>query len=181
MAWITPKTDWTNLPVVDLIEGTIEGDRFSASEEYNQAHFGRNSDWHRIKGNIEYLADYAKHIIRGIIVEDIPDVNYTVSSTNNSDSVTKTTKPGFPTPNIVNTIENDLQALMDATADTYLWEASIPRRANGPAWDYADLNRIESMCLRLYELLHSAHANRPTIKFVCGGGYFATYLARHDS
>lgn len=179
MPWITPKTDWTNLPVTDLIEGRIVGDRFSASEEYNQAHFGRNSDWHRIKGNIEYLRDYARHLIRGVETPDIPDINYTVSATSNADSIAKTGNPTFPTPSVVNTIENGLQILMDATADWGMWDDSQPRRANGPAWDYADLNRIESMTLKVYELLRSAHINRYTIKYVCGGGYFATFLARH--
>lgn len=180
MPWITPKTDWTGVPVMDNIEGLIQGDRFSASEEYNQAHFGRNSDWHRIKGNIEYLRDYANHLISGIIIEEIPDINYTVSCTDNADSIAKTGKPALPTPDVVNTIENSLQILMDATA-AWDWENSVPRRANGTSWDYADLNRIESMTLKLYEFMLSAHIIRPTIKFVCGGGFFATYLARHDS
>lgn len=177
MPWITPKTDWSNTAVVDLVDGIIIGDRFSADEDYNQTHFGRSSDWHRIKGNIEYVAAFARHLYPKIQLDNIPEINYTIKCIDNADSIAKTGNPAFPTPEVVNTVENGLQKLMDMTADLGTWEQSVPRRPNQPSWNYADLNRIERMTLALLELLEKQSPARPVIPFILGGGDLGTFMA----
>lgn len=154
MAWTTPKTNWTRDDVFDVAP-----------------------DWNRIKGNMEFLQAFARHLFDDIRFADIPDINYTVDCTSNADSIAKTGLPAFPTADVVNTIEDSLQTIMDRTFALAEFRPAEPRYGNGPAWDYADLNRIESMQLRVMDLLQRASVQRTYIPYKLGGGYFAEGLA----
>lgn len=154
MPWVTPKTNWVRL------------DKFNV-----------DPDWNRIKGNMEYVQAQARPLFGDITFAPIPNFNLTVPSVNNADSIAKTGNPAFPTVSIYNTIENALQTLMDETYDLLEFLESIPRVPNGRVWDFEDLNRIESMQLRLKELLDRTAAQRQGIPFKLGGGYFAEGVA----
>lgn len=156
MAWVEPKTDWVSEDIFEV-----------------------NPDWNRIKGNFEFLQEYARHLYLDIYFTNIPEINYTVASVDNADSIAKTGKPGHYTPVVVNTIEDAQQALKDGTFDKLIFTLpdSVPRYGNGPFWNAVDLNRIEAFQRDLYELLQKNSAQRIRIPYKLGGGYFAEALA----
>lgn len=156
MAWITPKTDW----------GRVEGETFNV-----------DPDWNRIKNNMYEIQALAAPLFFFIQIPNIPDINYTVACVDNADSIAKTGNPAFPTAPVCNTIEDSLQILMDETYALAEFLGSEPRTPNGTAWEYSDFNRIESMQLRVYNLLNMTTEQRQRMPFKLGGGYFAEGLA----
>lgn len=135
MEWQTPKTDWK----AEYDEtGRYTGDYLEAA------------DFNRIYGNMEYLQQLRAPLWPWYdswawLVQDI-------------------TPASFARARDFNTLEELLQQLADSTADpgigpVHRWEE------NGPSPTAADLNRIESGTLAIYNLLIQQQIARPKLAF----------------
>jgi hypothetical protein len=96
------------------------------------------TDYNRIKNNIQYLTELAELLKLHFTIEDMgADKSY--------DS------PGFYADEI-NLFGTNLDIVNKGTFGIDIGEA-VTYYANGKFIGYADLNRIESACLRVYDLL----------------------------
>lgn len=142
MAWVTPKTDWKESYSET---GVYEGDWFNAE------------DYARIKGNLEYLNDRATEIYSpSSTFPDIPNIDVT----------------SFAYASTIDALE---RALDDLTTGDRLNPGVPPTKhwgGNDLAPRAEDLNRIESACLLLYELMGKVTAVRVKLSFQMGGSQF---------
>ncbi|PXV88471.1 hypothetical protein C8E03_108198 [Lachnotalea glycerini] len=139
MAWIEPKLDWNES--YD-IEGTYTGDYFNI-EDYN-----------RIKNNIDEL--------KTMTIELYPEFSLsTMGEDKNYED--------YPYADEINMITSNLDTIM---AKTYTNQFSIGTRIlyydNTPFIGFADLNRIESACLRIYNTITAQHNSRRRLAFYLG-------------
>ena len=140
MAWQTPKTDWA----VRLDEnGNYLGDYFEVS------------DYHRIKGNLQFLQRYGESLFSEIVLPKIPAV--TVES--------------FGYASTINALERSLDAIRDATVNPGIPETKT-WSGNSAAPLYSDLNRIEGATLLFYEIFQLTEKNLPKLAFEMGGSDF---------
>lgn len=120
--------------------GAYTGDYFEAT------------DYQRIKGNLDYLATQADTLCSTPAALNIPDV----------------TTASFGYASYINALETALDKLLAAG----VFDPGIAARktwagnAAGPA--AADLNRIESSCLALYNVLTQQAACRPKLAINLG-------------
>lgn len=113
-------------------------------------------DYQRIKGNLLYLKQLADDVNQmPAELPDIPDV--TVAS--------------FGYAKTINALERSIDALVKVSYNpgvqatkTWVGGSAGPRAA--------DLNRIESTCLALYNVLFQQAAARPMLAFELGGSSF---------
>lgn len=140
MAWIEPKTDWK---ASEDENGNYNGDFFNI-EDYN-----------RIKNNVEEL--------RTMAIELYPHFNFywDIGPDKSYDS--------YPYADEINFITASLDTVM---ANTYVNQFSIGNRIqyydNSLFIGFADLNRIESACLRLYNTITAQHNSRRRLAFYLG-------------
>ena len=117
MAWTTPKTDWK----VTILNGKYTGDYFGYT------------DYNRIKGNIEYLAQ-------------MPEPSITISNMGADKSVTD-----MIYSDELNKFERNLDTIATAVGLDYsTYPVFVP---NGNTPTFEDLNQIESFILDLYNVL----------------------------
>lgn len=121
------------------------------------------SDWARWRGNLLFLRDLARLYFdeRKFVFE----------------SMTAPTVSWVPTANDANAVENNLEALLKNTFD---FSEFLPKEVQYPrqsSWDYRDWNRIESMELRLYELLNNTHPVGNGLPFKMGGSILGKGMA----
>lgn len=114
-------------------------------------------DWQRIIGNIYYLFELASFMYQKV---DCLDMGNEVHHED------------MPSVIYLNAIESNLQKLKE---ETYSFEIGKARTyyPNMPAWNYEDLNRIESACLTIYIGLTSQYENAKVLAFTLGGDDFA--------
>lgn len=146
MAWSTPKTDWkaeySNIEI-------YLGDFFNV-EDYN-----------RIKNNLQYIRDRGSKLFYGLPVLNLgADKHFPIAGS-----------PNFNNDNIftdeINAIENGLQGIQDVIA-LFDYGQKKTFYENGAFIDYAELNRIESAELDLYEHIESSIAGKMRLSFRLG-------------
>ena len=133
MQWVQPKTDWQ-------WRDDAQGDFFTCV------------DYNRIKGNIEFLAEYAKELYTAFTIADMgPDRNETE----------------YPYADEINLLAENLQTIVDNTYPLAIGEATT-YEDNGSFIGYADLNRIETACLMIYENIGRIKAGKYRLGFRLG-------------
>lgn len=142
--WTEPKTDWKIQPVDAL--GLYNGD------------YCRVSDYNRIKGNLEYLAERISAIFNVVTLQSMPDTN--VSTLYIHDRF--------------NPIERNIDILKTSLPRAVSLPSTKTWVENNTAPTFSDLNRIESCCLTLYHALNSqtASAIMWRLPFHMNGGRF---------
>ena len=123
--------------------GNYAGDYFEAS------------DYQRIKGNIGVLMEMAQKFYAAVNPPAIPDV----------------TASSYGYASTINVLEQSLLELKNKTFDpgigtTKTWNG------NSPAPQAADLNRIESACLKFYKMFEAQQEVLPKLAFAMGGSEF---------
>lgn len=146
MAWITPKTDW------DLHydeSGAFIGDFFNV-EDYN-----------RIKNNLLELRELATKLIY-----PVPKIRLGADK-----HYPDAENPDYENDNFfadeINAIEDGLYALDEAMPFVYFGEKQT-FNDNGRFIDYAELNRIESAMLRLWNILNDSINGKLRLQFILG-------------
>lgn len=137
------QTPKTNWKVTYDANGNYIGDYFNAE------------DYQRIKGNLFELRDMVEDLNNTTITMTIPDV--TVLSS------------------FYETTINALERAIDALADGILMSDMFTTKTwagNDAAPLAADLNRIEGVCLHLYQYVPLIDAARPRLAFILGGVQF---------
>ena len=142
MSWITPKTDWEIKPPDE--NGRYNGDWFNIS------------DYNRITGNIEYLYQLSQQLYLPFSIETMPDQSY------DDDLYAET----------INSIENNIQALIEHTWQYPNAPQSKQWSSNGHTPTVDDLNRIEGVCLTLYNAFVQQADAKPKLSFQLNGGEF---------
>lgn len=110
-------------------------------------------DYNRIKNNIEFLGSLA-HQYWPVFVKAMPDHSY----------------EEYPYAEEVNTLADNLEKINQyigciiGEKTTYV--------ANGAFIGYADLNRLESACLSLYEAMQGLYTRPKKLPYRLGGGYY---------
>lgn len=134
MSWITPKTDWK----ITLSSDEYLGDYFNVS------------DYNRIKGNIEYLAERAKSLV------SVPEVDLGEDKTY--------------TDNYYADEFNALETALDEIADALLKDIGEPMTFfdNGVFIQASELNRIESATLELYKRINDSIEGKAMLAFTLG-------------
>lgn len=139
MAWITPKTNWKA--------------RYNEQGEYIGDYFNVE-DYNRICGNLQLIKDL-------YIAYNKPSIDF--------ETFTIINRQSLAYANDFNKIERNLEKLLKAFGGlnnligkmkTYL--------NNGRTIDYAELNRIESVSLELYELLPREYQAQRQLEFSLG-------------
>ena len=146
MAWITPKTDW--------------------SEQYDDAgvyigDFVNVSDYNRIKNNLLYLRELASslvgrmpRIIVGADKHEIDDAH-----------------PDWENDNYFADEWNLIEDALETIDDALRWIDFGEKQTfydNGRFIDATELNRIEGASLKLYELLENSIENKTRLAFRLG-------------
>ena len=146
MAWQTPKTDWK--AEYDAA-GLFVGDFFNVT------------DYNRIKNNLLYLRELAAEFL-----EDVPVIVVGIDK-----HLPSNANPDFDNDHFFadefNLIEDALEALDNAIPFADYGDKQI-FTDNGKFIDYAELNRIESASLDMYNLLASSIAGRRRLAFRLG-------------
>lgn len=120
--------------------GIYHGDRFN-SEDFN-----------RIKNNLQYLRDLAVKLYPDFDIVDMgSDKGYT----------------DFPYADEINRMEDNLDKIVTSTFKGSYGTKQI-FMDNGAFIDYAELNRIESATLDIYNKLSTQHEGRRMLTFMLG-------------
>lgn len=140
--WQTPKTDWEIKPVDE--NGRYNGDWLNVS------------DYDRITGNIEALAELANTLYIPFSIVAMEEKTVT----------------DFAYASDFNNIEKNLDIIV-----TNSWtppDYTGPREwvANGYTPSVDDLNRIEGISLVVYETLQRENENKPKLAFELKGSEF---------
>ena len=131
MGWTTPKTDWQ------------QNERFNIS------------DYNRIRGNIEYLHNYAQELYRYFSIPDLGE--------------DKLSYADYFYAREFNNMENGLEKINQEIYSQDIGEKQV-FADNGVFIDWKELNRIESATLKIYGLLNSQKALLPRLSFRLGYG-----------
>lgn len=147
MAWITPKTDWAS--VYDDVTNRYIGDYFNIV------------DYNRIKNNLMELRELATQLI-------YPVPKFTVGVDKHFPDAEN---PDYDNDNFfadeLNAIEQGLLALDEAMPFVDFGECQT-FIDNGRFIDYAELNRIESAQLKLYNILTDSIKGKLRLAFTLG-------------
>lgn len=137
------QTPKTDWKVTYDAQGNYTGDYFNAT------------DYQRIKGNLLVLKGMADELYSTITLPDIPDI----------------TAISFFYETVINALERSIDAIANNTYAVGLFVTKI-WNGNDAAPLAADLNRIESACLRLYTMLPIQAKARKRLAFTLGGVQF---------
>lgn len=131
MAWATPKTDW------------------KITDRFNK------SDYNRIRGNLEYLHEFAEELYQLFDMADL--------------GADKTSYSDYVYAREFNNMEDALETINNTiyTQDIGGKQTFV---SNGAFIDWSELNRIESAALKIYDLLTRQKATLPRISFRLGSG-----------
>lgn len=113
-------------------------------------------DWRRIIGNLLYLKSLAYEMYPVFEFRDMGDVKE---------------YPDYPYAEEWNAVEDNIDLLISNTYQFYAGEKrSFFENSYFP--DYAELNRIESTSLKIYEILKGQYDSLPVLAFTLGGDEF---------
>jgi len=118
----------------------------------NDNHF----HYHRIRDNIKYLQDLAFEINEPWTAYSMYTLVY--SSDLKAD--------------VMNSLEKNIQLLIDGTQIKFLFEPTKLIFANETVRDYKDLNRIEQTTYILYQRLNAQKTYKKQLVFELGGDWF---------
>lgn len=140
MVWETPKTDWYGS--YNSTTDTYEGDYFNAS------------DYNRIKNNIQYLYELASELYYpSFTIDDMgDDKDYS----------------SFFYADELNTIINNLNTINNNSVNVTGYSISATYRANSSLPSHIIWNRIESLSLKMYELMSNQYKGRRMFKWNFG-------------
>lgn len=154
MAWLEPKTDWKESYDTD---GNYTGDWFNID------------DYNRIKNNITEL--------RIMAIELVPEFDFPIFLID-ADLEADKNYDEYPYADEINVLTKKLDTIMEytftvATApNAWVMDFSIGTRIlyydNSPFIGFADLNRIEGACLRIYNTITAQHNSRRRLAFYLG-------------
>lgn len=117
-------------------------------------YFNVEPDWGRITGNIEFIQLVAWPYYGFIELDEMPNP----------------TTADLPYADVLNTVESNLQKILDATGlGEIILLRPITQEARTPIWDYADLNRIETITFRLLDKMGKISGAQPRLAFRMGG------------
>lgn len=131
--WQTPKTDWK-----------------WAGEDAGV--FFECSDYNRIKGNIEHLAEMAKALYQPFTIEDMGQDK---------------TEKDYPYADEINLLADNLEQIVANTYPVEIGQKTV-YEDNGKFIGHEDLNRIESACLVIYNNINRIMASRYRLAFRFG-------------
>lgn len=138
MTWATPKTDWHG--VTDPSTGVYVGDRFNAV------------DFNRIKNNLTYLCELALKMYNEFSIVSL-GADRTYSDYFYADEINQLEEN-------LKTINNKTLKRSYGNPPTYV--------ENGNTMDFAELNRLESAMLDLYNKLTNQYKGRRMLKWNLG-------------
>lgn len=133
MAWVTPKTNWQSSDI-----------------------FYPDSDYTRIKGNIEYLKEFSEKLYAPFSVKEMEEVQMT----------------GFPYVEFFNNIVDNVETLAEKTFTPSGYQEMKSYEENQPGWDETDLNIIESNLSMMYSGMNGQWNILPKLSFEIGGSEF---------
>lgn len=110
-------------------------------------------DYNRIKNNIEFLGAVARQFWP-VFVRAMPDRNY----------------KEYPYADEINTLTDNLEAI-NAFVGCEIGQKTV-YTANGAFIGYDDLNRMESACLKLYEVMWNLYTRPVKLPFRLGSQYY---------
>ena len=125
--------------------------RTDAEGRYTGDYFN-TADYNRIKNNIEFLGNMAREFW-AVSVKAMPDRKYYE----------------YPYADEINTLSDNLEKI-NAYVKCTIGEKTI-YFDNGAFIGYADLNRIESACLALYEAMWNLYTRPVKLPFRLGAFY----------
>lgn len=126
--------------------------RTDAEGRYTGDHFN-TADYNRIKNNIEFLGSMAREFW-AVSVKSMPDRHYYE----------------YPYADEINTLSDNLEKI-NAYVKCVIGEKTV-YFDNGAFIGYADLNRIESACLALYEAMWNLYTRPVRLPFRLGAFYY---------
>lgn len=110
------------------------------------------TDYNRIKGNIEYLAALAKEIYLPFAIENMGEDK---------------TRADYPYADEINRLSDNLEIIVANTYPVEIGSKTV-YEDNGAFLGFADLNRIESACLNIYNNLNRIKAGKMRLAFRMG-------------
>lgn len=111
------------------------------------------TDFNRIKNNIEFLGALAKKFWP-VFVKSMPDMSF----------------EQYPYADEINTLADNLEKI-NTFVNCEIGEKTVYSE-NGAFIGYADLNRIESACLQLYEAMWNLYTRPTKLPFRMGAFYY---------
>lgn len=124
---------------------------------WTSADYFNAADYNRLKSNIEAL--------RALAVKYYPTFDIS--------AITAVTAGTVPTYAALNAIESNIELLADKTYRSQLFEdGKTFSSAGGIAWNYEDLNRLESNLQLTYDTIIGKAQGALILKFELGGGLF---------
>lgn len=125
--------------------------------DWTSADYFNAADYNRLKSNIEELRALA---IKYYATFDISSIT----------AVTVGTVPNYSTLNV---IESNVELLANKTYRSPLFEnGKTFSSSGGIAWNFEDLNRLESNLQLIYDTIIGKAQGLPILKFELGGGLF---------
>lgn len=83
----------------------------------------------------------------------------------------------YPFEYVLNVVENNLTTLGERILNLITYPAHVTQYTNQEAWDYIDLNRIESFSLTLYENAVSTAGGGWGLPYMLGGDLIASFIS----
>ncbi|SCY03264.1 hypothetical protein SAMN02910371_00804 [Butyrivibrio sp. INlla14] len=114
--------------------------------------FFEYTDYNRIKGNIEYLKELAKEVYLPFSIIDMGNDK---------------TRSDYPYADEINTLADNLEIIVENTYPVSIGTKTV-YEDNGKFIGYADLNRIESATLNIYNNLNRIKAGKFRLSFRFG-------------
>ncbi len=118
--------------------------------------FNLNPDYNRIRNNIYFVRDSATELYGTIDLADMKLYEIT----------------DFPTPDLPNTLVNNINAIRDSTFSPIGWGNMRSYVATKPGWKAEDLNTIEGNLGILKAALAGQKNLLPQLAFALGGSEF---------
>ena len=123
---------------------------------WTAASYFNATGYNRIKNNLTYLADMINQVY--------PPITITSMGSNKSHS-------NYIYADEFNKFETNLEAMKNWIVNLGIGNG-ILYSANAPTFNYAELNRIESAMLLMYDNLSGQIEGRPMLAFTLNGGIF---------
>ena len=129
--------------------------RYDSNRKYIGDYLNKE-DWRRIMGNLLYLKALADKMYPYFIIAEMGPLKDYID---------------YPYASEWNAVEENIGHLIDNTYQFMTWQQRT-FYDNGYLPDYAELNRIESTTLKIYEILKGQYDSLPVLAFTLGGDDF---------
>jgi hypothetical protein len=107
-------------------------------------------DYNRIKNNIQWIKDFSTNLYKDYEIIDM-----------GSDA----TYDGLPYADLINNLEINLETIAHKTIPAAFTGVTVQFSENGNFIDHIELNRLETICKSLHDLLDGQFHGRPRLSF----------------